>query len=1172
MERVVGHGARSVIRNLPFFRGGSISTGSSNDRSKQAQAAETGSAGSSTPATLKRNFSSYDALSSTFPGFFSKRRRKQQHLSSLPSNESSTPGNPNHVETENCTRELVIESDDENDNKGASSGGGQGAIQTKSETSLRASSPKLGDPLVSTTPVGRIEHPGRTRRGKRRKASPLNLPAVSSAAAPNTIDENVFDFRGGGSPDVVEPQPDRAGQLLQTSAQVTTLASDMKTAHQESDSAPKKTSGFAFEDEGQFAFTDGTVGTSQSRRTPQVKLPSTRAVNSERNSAIKVPSKVHTPPSVARDVKTMWSAPARRRKKDGVRNSETTQEQGNLSSPTSEASALEEQGAAAKSASCERADNETKNGGEKIETMAGSQTHVRNEWSKSNGVIENVRGDESKLDLNSVGPANDNSPHPNSDVETNNGGSNSRSIGTAKRPVEEHDYVDGDIDLPVLKLPPALAPHNNPGFQESWVVLTSRLRSSRYEKQGDQSVHTNGCEPCKGMTAGNAHITASAGGSGATCNGAVESSEHRNVHRELERNLKEKFDKCHPPIKMTKQHRPLFRNVSGTYQCATIRFDGARCVYQAVGKTGHCSRHLSDKVDSNMACSAKADKKQNDTSGAQASSLSNSDTDSGGELMEDAVHRNNAEVSSKQASIEWVEQECDVNKGGDTDAEATHARSSSIEDASGGIINDNSTEVIETEAELSACKQSQLRPPSVGYPVKSLPSLGSAIQDIQRLRELACLNDRCVFVRDKKRCESQCTRGSVFCAVHDSEGISSASGEAGETIENDSTASPDTSKKPVEPLVVSKYPSLNDTLQPTSNDKSSDSSDDHSSDDENDTSEDDDSNPQGQPSSRTYTHSEFLSMWHRCEELFGEGTDEIESTRRVRAANQKMNPDDTDGQLKAQYGRLLPLGMKRMMEILELRKDDVFLDVGHGIGNTCLHAAFCIGCDARGIEVVSGRHSIAEVFRDQLISQNRAMTPPRAIGGIDLRLGRLEDPTHTEFLTKGVTRAYVNNFSGVFAERSSKNDQKWFLDDYVAGLFALLEPGAIMITFHPLNLGLDREGANEQRKKHNLTESGNSSFFVFERLALGKACKTVKWNIRSGNQTEIQVYKYTRVRQPSEGRAVFLCTNPQCPKARNAVPIDATMENEEGRCVLAHCSCRFSPKNLRKQSKKVYAA
>lgn len=67
---------------------------------------------------------------------------------------------------------------------------------------------------------------------------------------------------------------------------------------------------------------------------------------------------------------------------------------------------------------------------------------------------------------------------------------------------------------------------------------------------------------------------------------------------------------------------------------------------------------------------------------------------------------------------------------------------------------------------------------------------------------------------------------------------------------------------------------------------------------------DDDNEP------RPYKHKEFLRMWRECEEYCGVKTDEIENTRRVRGANQSMSPDDTDGQLKAQYGRLLPRAMK----------------------------------------------------------------------------------------------------------------------------------------------------------------------------------------------------------------------------------------------------------------------
>ena len=64
---------------------------------------------------------------------------------------------------------------------------------------------------------------------------------------------------------------------------------------------------------------------------------------------------------------------------------------------------------------------------------------------------------------------------------------------------------------------------------------------------------------------------------------------------------------------------------------------------------------------------------------------------------------------------------------------------------------------------------------------------------------------------------------------------------------------------------------------------------------------------------RPYRHKEFMELWSRAEDMFGVNTDEIENTRLVRGANYKVSPSDTDGQSKAQYGRLLPRAMKVRM-------------------------------------------------------------------------------------------------------------------------------------------------------------------------------------------------------------------------------------------------------------------
>jgi hypothetical protein len=259
-----------------------------------------------------------------------------------------------------------------------------------------------------------------------------------------------------------------------------------------------------------------------------------------------------------------------------------------------------------------------------------------------------------------------------------------------------------------------------------------------------------------------------------------------------------------------------------------------------------------------------------------------------------------------------------------------------------------------------------------------------------------------------------------------------------------------------------------------------------------------------------------------------------------------------------------------MSKVLQLRREDVFLDIGHGIGNACIQAAFTFGCEARGIEVVADRNSVAEVFRDHLQSQANENATNRVVGDIHLKHGRLEDIEYREFLTQGVTRAYVNNFNGVFADRSSKGNQKWYLDDYVAGLFALMKPGTLMITLHPLNLGPTRNEANDSRKKQGLSGSDNASFYEVERILLGKACDTVKWTQMSGNRNNIYIYKHTRLEQESE-ESVFLCCNPSCKFAKDEVPISATALNDEDRVVMNHCQCKITAKNLRRHTRKSYS-
>jgi hypothetical protein len=54
-----------------------------------------------------------------------------------------------------------------------------------------------------------------------------------------------------------------------------------------------------------------------------------------------------------------------------------------------------------------------------------------------------------------------------------------------------------------------------------------------------------------------------------------------------------------------------------------------------------------------------------------------------------------------------------------------------------------------------------------------------------------------------------------------------------------------------------------------------------------------------------------------------------------------------------------------------LHQGMVFCDIGHGIGNLPIQAAFTYGCESRGIEMVGGRHDIASSFHEFIMGQHQ---------------------------------------------------------------------------------------------------------------------------------------------------------------------------------------------------------
>jgi precorrin-6B methylase 2 len=62
-----------------------------------------------------------------------------------------------------------------------------------------------------------------------------------------------------------------------------------------------------------------------------------------------------------------------------------------------------------------------------------------------------------------------------------------------------------------------------------------------------------------------------------------------------------------------------------------------------------------------------------------------------------------------------------------------------------------------------------------------------------------------------------------------------------------------------------------------------------------------------------------------------------------------------------------------MKEIMGLKSDQIFVDIGHGAGNAPLQAAYTIGCDARGLEIDVSRHTIAVLLDETLRSRYQSM-------------------------------------------------------------------------------------------------------------------------------------------------------------------------------------------------------
>jgi len=346
----------------------------------------------------------------------------------------------------------------------------------------------------------------------------------------------------------------------------------------------------------------------------------------------------------------------------------------------------------------------------------------------------------------------------------------------------------------------------------------------------------------------------------------------------------------------------------------------------------------------------------------------------------------------------------------------------------------------------------------------------------------------------------------------------------------------------------------------------------------------------GRPERAYYTLPEFIAMWDLAEKNQGMSTEFLEDSKGIRRANQIIDKHDSTTQNKAQYGRIQFEATDLLLDKLEIDPArDVFLDIGHGLGNTVLQASYTRRCDARGIELINDRNQAAAAYADDLEGQRLRLHLERdnkdyEVGSVELRCGRLESEEHRAFLTQAPAspsrrreriKAFCNNYNEVFGERSAPAGAKYYLDHSNAGLLALMPTGSVLVTLHPLDMGVPkRSEIQNKRRRAGLVsfddEDLSAGYYDMEIISLGDAKHAVTW-ASSSNEKALLAYKYTRLAQTNDNdnnnngassAAVFQCWNPECHKAQSGTPIAATRivtmtkaGKQEQRVVPNTCDC-----------------
>jgi len=353
---------------------------------------------------------------------------------------------------------------------------------------------------------------------------------------------------------------------------------------------------------------------------------------------------------------------------------------------------------------------------------------------------------------------------------------------------------------------------------------------------------------------------------------------------------------------------------------------------------------------------------------------------------------------------------------------------------------------------------------------------------------------------------------------------------------------------------------------------------------------------------RVLSRNEFENVIYPLVSLQG-GFHKIEKGKMVQMGNTPGDVKNSKTQSRAQYGRYMIESFWRVLDVLEGKIDTTgdetvsdesdgkivakgislddgsvdaiktedgqqqnksssqlgskitaFVDIGHGIGLQVMQAGWTLDVCSRGIELMEGRHEIAQVIYDGVIDELRDDPPDST--KVDLRLDNLvhcvlPPPGKSErneelrrfvlfldkpeAIQKGLV-IFANNAEDVFAARSNDSGNGACLDEHLAELFGNMKVGGRIVTLTDIRC--------------HLTSKDDARWYRYESFDSGVGA--VSW---SPNKS-VAVHVLTKISDD------WICSN-----TKNKCPCPpSTVVDENGRLRTKCVYCLEAP--LRKLERK----